>query len=383
MPFGVTPDGFILKTFADIQAGVHGYLRTKISKHLQLTEKTGLGNVSNAVCGQLAEAWEVAQAAYHAFDKDNAADEAFVALCELTGTKRRGAQKGQVFCTCDFDGGQTYAPGELVAHVVGKPSNRWVNKEEVPDVAGTLTDIPFESETPGAHAVANAGTLTVIAQTATGWNSITNSTEATPGQDIESLQALGVRRDQELQISDAGPLPAVRGKVSKVTGVIQVKAQENRTDYWTALPPHSFRIIVWDGVGEAADNDEIAQAILDSGCAGIQSFGSSHGVGTDADGVNQTVYFDRAVAVLIYADVTVVGSTAGVAQAIVDKGSELAVGDDVVFEKLKGAAVGLATVADVTAFEIGDAPSPSGTTNIPIADDRIALFDVSRVTVTT
>jgi uncharacterized phage protein gp47/JayE len=382
MPFGVTPAGFVRKTFADLQSSIHGFLRTKISPHLQLTEKTGLGNVTNSVCDALAELWEVADGAYHAGDPANSDEAAFVATCELTGTKRRGAQKGEVLCTCNFDGGQVYAPGDLVAHVTGKPSNRWVNKFEVPDTVGTLTNIPFEAETAGAHGVANAGTLTVIAQTATGWNSITNPVEATPGRDIESIEELAVRREQELQISDAGPLPAVRGAVSRVAGVLRVKAQENKTDYWTNLPPHSFRIIVWDGVAPAADNDEIAQAIVDSGCAGIQSVGALSGNAVDADGLPVVVNFDRATQVLIYIVTNVDGSTAGVAAALVAKGAELSVGDDVIFEKLKAAAANLSTVNDIVSFTLGTAPAPVGTANLVMSDEQIPLFDVSRVTVT-
>lgn len=381
MTFGITPNGFKRKTFADVQASMQEYLRAKVSKHLQLTEKTGLGNVLNTAADHLAELWEVAEACYHAGDPDNADEAAFVALALLTGTHRRGATKGRVLCTCNFDGGQSYPPGALIAHVTGKPTNRWVNAETVPDFAGTLTGIPFEAETAGAAGFCNAGTLTVMAQTVTGWNSITNPAEATPGTDLESLEALAVRREQELQLSDAGPLPAVRKKVSRVPGVVRVAAQENKTDYWGFLPPHSYRIIVWDGSGEVAANDAIAQAILDSGGAGIRSYGSLSGNAIDADGNAETVQFDRAAPILVWVDVTVVGSTAGVAEAIVAEGSKWTVGDDVVLEKVKSAVAQLPGVVDVVSFKIGKAEFPTGTTNIPIGADQIALFDLSRVTV--
>lgn len=383
MAFGVTPDGFFRKTFTTIQKEIQDYLRVKISKHLTLDEKTGLGNVTNAAADQLAELWEVGEANYNGFDPDNAEDLSFVALCALTGTKRRGASKGVVLATCGFDGGQTYAPGALVAHVVGFADNRWVNRDTVVTTSpGSYTNLVFEAETAGAVGFCNAATLTVIAQTATGWNSIANPAAATPGQDIETIEALSIRREQELQISDAGPLPAIRAKVSRVPGVLQVKAQENKTDYWTALPPHSYRMIVWDGIAPAADNNAIAQAIVDSGCAGIQSVGVSSGTATDADGNSVVVRFDRATAVLIYVDVAIVGSPVGVAEAIVAEGTKLNVGDDVILDKLRGAAVALETVVKTTAFEIDNVPSPAWTSDIGIAEDQIAIFDVARVTVT-
>lgn len=382
MAYGVTPEGFNLKPFTQIQSDMQEYVRAKISKHLQLTEKTGLGNVLNAAADQLAELWEAEEFSYHAFDKDNATDEAFIALCELTGTKRRGATKGVVVTTCSFAGAATYAPGALVAHVAGFPDNRWVNRDtlNIP-AAGSYPGIIFEAESAGAQGTCNPATLTVIAQPVTGWGSITNPAESTDGQDIETLEALYVRREQELQQGGSSTLPAIKANVSAVAGVVQVEAIQNRTDYPTSIPPHSFRVIVWDGVAPAASNNEIAAAILDAS-AGIQSVGAHSGVAVDADGVPQTIYFDRAVGVPIYVSIDVDGSTSGVAQAIVDEGSKLRAGGDIIREKLKGAAIVLPGVNDIVACTLGTTPAPVGTANIPIAIDQIALFDVSRVVVT-
>ena len=383
MLFGVTPTGFLRKPLEKIRESIHGYLRTKISPHLKLTGKTGLGSMVEGALTELDELWEVAESCYHANDPKNADEAAFVAVCEITGTERRGATKGVVLATCNLAANRTFAPGALVAHVDGEASNRWVNRDEiVSTTAGSYPGLTFEAETAGAAGKCEAGTLTKIAQTADGWNSITNPAKATPGQDIETLEQLAVRREQELQISDVGPLAAVRGAVSKVAGVIQVTAQTNRTDYWGALPPHSFRVLVWDGVAAAALNDEIAQAIVDAGCAGIASYGQLSGNAIDADGNAEVVKFDRVQEIPIHVDVTVKGSTAGVAAAIIGAGSKHNPGDDVVIAKLRGAVSGLASVTDVVSFTIGTTPSPVGTVNIQIADDRIATFDISNVSVT-
>jgi baseplate J-like protein len=381
MGFGVTADGFTRKTFVQIQSEMQAYVRAKISKHLQLTEKTGLGNVLNSAGDQIAEVWEAVEAAYHAADKDNALDDAFVALCELTGTKRRGATKGVVVATCTFDSVHVYAPGALVAHVNGFADNRWVNRDTITSTVGANVGLVFEAETAGAQGRCTTGTLTKIAQTATGWTAITNPAGSTDGEDIETIEALGVRREQELQRGGSSTLAAVKSTVSAVAGVIQVASVENKTDYATTIPPHSFRLIVWDGVAPAASNDEIAQAILNAS-VGIQSVGASSGTAVDADGLPELVFFDRAVGVPIYVSINVDGSTVDVADAIVTEGNKLKVGGDVIREKLKGAAIVLAGVDDIVTCTLGTSPAPVGTANIPMAIDQIPLFDAARVVVT-
>ncbi len=380
---GVDSTGFTRKRFTQIQSEMQAYLRAKISKHLQLTEKTGLGNVVNAAADQLAEGWEAIEAAYHGFDPDNAHDEAFVALCELTGTKRNGATKGAVLTSCTFAGGTLYPPGALVAHVDGFPDNRWVNRDEV-DTTSTpgVHVVLFEAETAGAHGIALAGTLTRIAQPVTGWDSITNAVDATPGADIESLESLALRRVEELGAAGSGPMAAIRGAVSRVSGVLQVRSQENKTDFESGgIPPHGFRIIVWDGVSPAADDDEIAQAILDAAPGGIPTYGSNFGVAVDDDGLNQVINFDRAIGMPVYINVDVDGSTVGVSDAILKEAAKLRLGSTVVREKLKGAASVLPGVNDVVSFTLGLTPAPVGTSNIVMAVNQFPLFDASRISV--
>lgn len=381
MPFGVTTEGFTRKPFTQIQSEMQAYVRAKISKHLQLTEKTGLGNVLNAASDQIAEAWEAQEASYHAFDKDNALDDAFVALCELTGTKRRGATKGTASTTCTFAGGVTYPPGALIAHVDGFPDNRWVNRDTVVTTTGGSYPVLFDSETAGAKGVALTGTLIRIAQPVTGWNTVTNAVDATPGTDIESIEALYVRREQELQRGGSGPVAAIRAAVSEVAGVVQVKSVENKTDYWTTIPPHSFRIIVWDGIAPAASNNVIAQAILDNASGGIPTIGAQSGTAIDKDGTSVTINFDRATGVLIWIVADVVGSTAGVAAAILAEATKLGVGSTVIQKKLAAAAVDLPAVSDLASFTLGLAPAPVGVANLVMAVDQIPLFDVSRISV--
>lgn len=387
MSFGVTDDGFTLKRFEDIETEIDGDLRSRISKKLKLTEKTWLGNAKKSFCDQLAEAWEVLEAAYYSHDKDNADERAFIALCALTGTIRRQPDHGSVPVTLNLGVNKTYQPGDLIAHVAGDAANRWSNRDVVTStVAGNYPGIIFESELTGSQASAEAGTLTSIAQGIDGWNSVTNPTAATAGRDLETLEELSIRRDEELQKAGSGPLPAIRAAVAAVVGVVSVHAQQNKTSVAGALPANSFRILVWDGADPAAEDDEIAQAILDNAPTGIRSVGSGSGTATAPDGEEEEIAFDRAAQVPIYVAITVKGATteeAVRAVIIATANPQIqGVGADVIALRYQSAPFALPGVEDVTEFKISNVPDPFTDANIPIGDSSIAVFFPEFIVVT-
>jgi len=386
--YGVTPDGFVLKPFEAIDAEVSAFWREKISKHLQLTEKTVLGNVGRAENEQIAALWELAQAAYQSFDVSNADEAAFVALCELTGVKRFAASKGRVATTCNFDASKSYAPGDLVAHVAGQASNRWVNKDQVTTTTAGNYSVAFEAETAGAAGVAQAGTLTVIAQSIDGWHSVTNALKSDPdGTDVETLEALELRRQQELGGSGARTLRSIVAQVSEIPGVLNVSARQNRTDVFdiaTALPPHSIQVRVWDGAVPAASNNSIAQAIFDSAGDGIQTVGNLTGLAFDSVSLtNETMNFSRAVVAQLYVNITVQGSVT--VQQVKDSIVALAPtkpAETVVALKIKSAPLDIPGAIDVTAFTLGLSPSPTNNVNVVPTWETIIRIDPANIAVT-
>jgi uncharacterized phage protein gp47/JayE len=259
-----------------------------------------------------------------------------------------------------------------------------VNRDVVTSTtAGTYTGIVFQSELTGTTATAAAGTLTVIATPTTGWISITNPTDATPGTGVESIEAVRARREASLALAGSGPVDAIRADVLAVDGVLQVLVEENTSDATVGtLTPHSFRAVVWDGSPAAALDNDIAQAIQGSRPAGIPSLGDESGSAVKADGTSVTVNFARATEVPIYVSATIV-SAVGVAAADVKAAIQAAmptlVGGDAVYKKLSGNVFDVDGVDDWTAFTIGTAPAPVGTSSITISSTQIATLDDSNI----
>jgi uncharacterized phage protein gp47/JayE len=384
---GLTAEGFERALQEEIAADIATDLRGTISAQLDVSESTAIGNIVRIFADHLAQAWEVLEEAVNGFDPDNATDARLVALSLLTGVTRDGESKGLCTCTVNLDASETYAAGDLVAHVVDEPANRWVNRDAVVSTTAGNYSAVFEAESAGSEFSAAAGTLTIIAGSVAGWNSVTNAADATPGSDVQDIEDLRAEREASLARAGSGTLDAMRADVLQVDGVEQVLVEENTTDATVgALSPHSFRVVVWDGDPGAADDDEIAQAIHDTRPAGIPALGGESGTATKADGTTTNVAFERATAVPIFVDVEVV-SAVGVAaedvqNAILEAVATLGVGDDVIYYKILSAVFAVDGVDDVTFVQTGIAASPSGTANISIDSDEIATFDASDIVVT-
>ncbi len=387
MAGGLTSTGFVRPLQAEIAAEILEDERGTISSTLTGAEDTVIGNLNNIFADQLGQAWEVLEASVAGMDPDRATGAALIALCLLTGIIQNGATKGLVTATVNLDGATTYAANALVAHVVNDPTNRWLNRDEISTTTTGNYSAVFASEFAGSAFTALTGTLTVIAGPVSGWNSITNAADATPGTDIEAEEDLRARRDASLAQAGSGTVDAIRADVLAVDGVEQVLVEENTTDGTLGgLPPHSFRVVVWDGSPAAADDDEIAQAISDTKPAGIKAFGTITGTAVLADGQTASVLFARATAVPIYIDIDVVSaegaSAAAIIAAVLAAMDGAKVGGDVIIKKILGAAMAVDGVDDLDFVQIGTSPSPSGTVNLSISATQIATFSASNIVIT-
>jgi len=378
----ITDTGYERRTLDTVLTSIQGFLRDKIGPKLTLTERTVLGNVSNLMADHIDQLEGLAEECYHAFDPDNASEDRQVAVARLTGVPRRGEQKGLVTQTLDLDASQTYAPGDIAFHVIDEPTNRWLNRDEVVSTTAGSYSAVLESEFAGSAAVAEAGTLTVIATPVAGLNSGTNTAAATPGQDIEAIPALRIRRESAVSIGGSRTRGAIRAKLVLLEGVLSAEVFENTSNATDAngIGPHGLRAIVWDGDPAAADNDAIAQVIHDHQAEGILAQGAYSGTAQDAQQGPVTKYFDRATASGVTVAVSIESAT-GVAIADV-KAAILAamptrVGKEVTRNKLAGSVFSVPGVDDWVTFTVN-----GGTADLPAVQSTIYLLDESDITVT-
>lgn len=249
----------------------------------------------------------------------------------------------------------------------------------VSDLVGTGSALKFGAASSPATAILGLPGDTLIK----GFN----STDATPGTEVESDPAFRLRREELLRQTGKATVEAIRASLRALDNVTQALVLENTTLVTDVdgLPGKSFECVVQGGTDQA-----IADDIWDTKPAGIEAHGSTSKTVTDSQGINHTIKFSRPTDVPIYIELTVavdfaVYPTDGDTQvktALVTEGSEQQVGDDVIALQFKCAPLSVAGVEDVTTFKIDIISPPVNTANISIATRELASFDTARITVT-
>lgn len=386
--YGVTDDGFVIKPLDVIKDEIEEQQRADIAAALNQTATSVLGQLNGIFSAKAREVWELAEAVYNAFDPDAAEGSSLdndVALCP--GIIRLAATKSRVTATCNLDPG-TYLAGTLIAHVVGDTTARFVSIEDATNGGGGAADIPvvMEAEETG-EVVALSGTLTVIAEPVTGWNSVTNASDAEVGSPLETDAELRLRREEELRLAGSTHVDAIKADVLEVDGVISAVVFENVSDVVVdGMKPHSIRVVIWAGDPPGATDADVAQAIYDSKAAGIDTNGARSADIEDTMGYDHTIYYDRATEKAFEVRMTAVTDDPPtdwqdqIKAALLAYAAGLTIGDDVIYVKALGDAQEFDWLVDFTTFEIRLAGGSWGEVNLVIDNDEQATLDSSNIT---
>jgi uncharacterized phage protein gp47/JayE len=384
---GLESTGWVPKTVTEIRDGIASDLRDDLGADVDVSAESVLGQVSAIQATKLAELWELLGAIYAARTPSGASGAALDALCEIApGLPRKAATKGTVRLSVALTD-TTVLPAGSRAHVTGDPSNVWVTTATVTGVGvGSATYYVDAEALTAGRILAPAGTLGVIATPVTGWTSVTNAADATPGTNAETDAELRVRRAQSLQRTASSPVDAIAVQVGEVSGVTQVTVWENATGATDAegRPPHSVEVLVLGGT-----DADVARAVWASKAAGIESYGSTEETFTDARGVSRTASFSRPSSLLMYATVEVdtdpaaYEGEAAVKAAIVAATASLRAGETVLISDLIVAVRALPGVLDAYVWvgRLASFVTQARTNYTPSARAR-CVFDTGRVVVT-
>lgn len=364
-------------------------LRVNIAPNIDAEVDSPEGQFIRIFAERVQSIAELAQAVHSAQYPEGAIGVSLGALSLLTGTARKQATPSVVVASCNIDPG-TYVAGTLVAHVAGDPTSRFVSAEDVTNPGGSPADfdVDFESEETGVIR-AFAGTITVIAEPVSGWNSVTNVLDAIVGTEVETDSELRLRRQEELA-SGSSNINAIHTDVSQTDGVEFVTVYENDTDVVDAngLPPHSVECIVY---APGVTDDDVAAVIFLSKAGGVQAHGDIVVAVQDSQGESHSIGFTRAVIIDVYCeiDVDIVDENyegdSTVKQTIVEHGdSVFGVGDDVSVAQIIYSVMNTVLgVDDITEVRLGLSSSPTQISSLAMGSDEIGNLDTSRIVVTT
>jgi len=388
MSYGVTTEGFVRPTFTEIRQSLIEEARAKLGP-INVGAESAIGQEITARAERENSIWDAMEAVYLNQYRRSAAGLSLDGAVELTGVSRRPATSTIVNVEL------TGTPGT----VISAGSQAETDDRDAFELIETVVldgSAPGEGQMraiePGA-VLALAGTLTNIVTPVAGWDGVNNATDGSTGRDVETDPDLRQRAALSLQVTGAGTVEAIRARIlEQIDDVTAVTIIENRTDTvdFNGRPAHSFETVVAGG----ADAD-IGQLLWEIKPAGIETTGNEFYEATDSTGSPQPIRFSRAVQVFIWVDVVLTPSgednlpvniQAVVADAIIDFTSSISVGDDVIYQSLfvpiyrDIPGVGMAAVTIGASNNIETEPAYASE-NIIIADNEIARFDQSRITV--
>lgn len=245
-------------------------------------------------------------------DFTNQVDPAFAggrmqdAIARIYFLTRRGATATVVTGRCSGATGVLIPAGSLARATDG---TIYSSLEVATIPLGGFVDIQFAALVPGAIACP-INSLTTIYRTVPGWDSITNPTAGTPGRDEESQEQLEERRGLSVASNALGIIPAVRGSVLGVTGVVDAYVTDNplatsATIGGVSVAANSLYVAVLGG-----SDADVAKAIWRKKPPGCNYTGGTTVTVTDTESgyltpPSYTVKFQRASAVAINFVVTI------------------------------------------------------------------------------
>lgn len=408
MAYGVTETGFVPKTLTDLKDELQEDFRSRYGASIDVNESSNFGQLIGILSDRFAEAWEVLEAVYGAYDPDQAEGAAQDAVCAITGTIRRPATESTVPMTCTGTPGTVLAAGrvasvedigtkfETLADATIAAASAWVNttayglgayvtnggniyactvagtsagsggptSEDTAITDGTVTwrflgngtgyvVVDAEAQETGPK-IASSYTLTVIETPVSGWLSVTNEEDAEQGENEETDAELRLRREDELLGASLSVLDAIRTRIANdVENVTSVIVFQNDTEVTNSdgMPPHSVEALVRGG-----DDQDIIDKIWEVVAGGITTYGNTPGSVTDPENGGQTyaVNFSRPEEIEIYVIANVVkdpdtfpadGATQ-IRDAILAAGDLYVGGKDVHSNALKAACFGSTVEVD-------------------------------------
>lgn len=381
MPFGYTPEGFVIKPIETIIEELET-AQLAIDSSMTFGSEEPSTQLNATFAEQLEQAWEAIAAASN-FDPTSAEDFRADQVAAITGTSRDAATASTALIDCVFtSGGVTLSDGVAKIRHEDLPSIEFVADGDYTSTGAGTESVPFRATVTGPVQAATAK-LTQIVTPVAGWTGASNPEDATPGRETETDSELKEKRELELAAGGGASFPTLRSALSRTTGVTSVNLLNNRTLVTDAngVPAKSLEAIVSGGTDQDVANTLFVKA------GGVASFAGSTAVAvTDAAGKSHEVRFTRPsdlnmwLVFTLSVDPNRYGETA-FKTAISATDATLEAGDDVLLARLSCSALNQPGVLNVISVLVGISDGGEVAADYVIDPRQIADYDSARIDV--
>jgi uncharacterized phage protein gp47/JayE len=348
--YGILSTGFVKPTLAELKSDL-GDAYKAIYGTPNLADDSVIGIRIGIMAKQLADAWEALETAYNAPFPATGDDVSFPSAMDLVGLSMLPAAKSVVTCQCSGSG--------VVIPANYQISNK--DTQEIFELTQSVTiptngsvDGIFQALIAGPKSCA-AGKMTNIVNTLTGWDTVNNTFDGTPGRNAETVAEARLRRVASLQVIGASAIDAIVARVlNEVPNVTKCMGFTNRTMVADSdgRPPKSNEILVVGGT-----DADIGAKLWECTAGGIELYGIVSVNVVDSQGNTQVVKYTKAVEVTINVEVTIVvynaktlpsNYVALIQDAVVAYGMAFEIGQDLIISRWVVPCYGIPGVDEVT-----------------------------------
>lgn len=392
MSYGLNKEGFKRKRYEDVIASLETRAKDLFGPDFNLSPRSPQGLFIRLVAWSIALLWQVIEYVYNSAYVDTAEGVSLERVGKNIGIKKRAAVRATGSVDFSGDEGTLITEGFLVATTDGIQFE--TTEAATIDVSGTVT-VSVRAVDPGTSGNVAAGKITTIVNPSAGITSVTNSAATSGGLNRETDPEFREKYYKSVAIGGASTLDSIRASLLGVDGVRAAVVIANNTMAidGDGRPPKSIEAYVLGG--QAAD---IAQTVLNTKAAGIESYGYESQVVYDNADNPHTIKFTYATTVDVYVNVTVTKNdkypadgSAQVRTALIkyiggqdadgSSYSGLGMGQDVIYTRLISEVFKIPGIDDIT-LEVSTDGFNYTSSNIATAQAEVAETDSAKVVVT-
>lgn len=385
--FGITPTGFNKKRLDTIITELEALFISVYGSNFKVSPETKQGQIIAGVATELSSLWDIAEAAFIAFDPNGATDVSLDRLVQYNNLTRKKATFSTGTITVAGTPNTVIPAGSEVS--TSDSNSVFATSAAVTIPAGGSVDVAIQAIETGPI-TATALTINTIDTPISGWDSVTNATDIIPGANEETNEELRIRRNQSTSINAQNNIDGLKAQLLALDGVKKAIVFDNDTDSTQeGLIAHAGEAIVLGG-----DNAEIAQTILINKIPGIPYEGNTTETILDEEGIDIDIKFTRPTAVDIVMSIDILTTPNFPSSGVDDiknnilsyvngtliPGREFSVSDDVIFSELY-IPINLVGGHQITNLQIAKSGDTLGTANLPIAIREVSNFDTANITI--
>lgn len=386
------PNGFVAPDESLVLAGVFADINAAFGGGLSLALETPQGQIASSETSEIGNVNNLFVLYTNLVDPAYSFGRMQDAIARIYFLERLPSLSTVVQCLCQGLPGTLISVGVLVLSTDG--GTYQCTEEGTIGIDGTVT-LAFANTVVGPIACP-AETITSIYQSIPGWDRVENPSPGVIGRNVESRSEFEARRVASVAINAIGTLPAVRGSVLAVPGVLDAYVTENDTAGpatvgGVVLVAKSLYVCAIGGLA-----DDIAEAIWKKKAPGCAYNGTTTVVVEDSNSgytppyPSYSVQFQIPNALTILFEVTIVSSTLvpadantliqnAIIQALAgtDGGQRALIGATLYASRFYAPIAAIGAWVQIVSIKVGSSNAPTATFTASIALTTMTVTVVS------